>query len=99
MGALGEPGQPGGVLRVERDVQPVAGSLHGNERNTRTGTKRVPNVMTARAGAAKPVFRRPAGGLGPEAGDKSVDPAGLSALVGHGELHELSALLTNPTPR
>jgi hypothetical protein len=28
-----------------------------------------------------------------------LDPAGLSALVGHGELHELSALLTNPTPR
>jgi hypothetical protein len=41
MGALGEPRQPGRVLRVERDVQPVARSLHENERTTRTGTKRV----------------------------------------------------------
>ena len=42
IGALGEPRQPGGVLWVERDVQPVARSLHGNERTTRTSTKRVP---------------------------------------------------------
>ena len=41
MGALGEPRQPGGVLRVERDIQPKARSLHVNE-CTRTSTKRVP---------------------------------------------------------
>jgi hypothetical protein len=42
MGALGEPRQPGGVLRVERDVQPMARSLHVNECTTRASTKRVP---------------------------------------------------------
>ena len=99
MGALGEPGQPGGVLRVERDVQPVAGSLHGNERNTRTGTKRVPTFMTARAGSAKPVFYARLAASDRMLVISLLDPAGLSALVGHGELHELSALLTNPTPR
>ena len=42
MGSLGEPRQPGGMLRVERDVQAMARFLHENERTTRTGTKRVP---------------------------------------------------------
>jgi len=42
MGALGEPRQPGCVLRVERDVQPMARFLHENQRTARTSTKRVP---------------------------------------------------------
>src|SRR5712671_690109 len=42
MGPLGESRQPGGVLRVERDVQPMTRSLHVNECTTRTSTKRVP---------------------------------------------------------
>ena len=42
MGALGEPRQPGGVLRAEREVQPIARSLHVNECTSRTSMKRVP---------------------------------------------------------
>ena len=43
-GCARKPRRPGGVLQVERHIQPVARSLHMNERTTRTGTKRVPRT-------------------------------------------------------